>query len=355
MPRRAARAPGRAPPRSRPDRRGHRVRVRVGPRAGRGAVHLVAPAGAGAARGAAAARIRTSRWRRTGARGCTGSPCRCTGGWSRPNAAPSSEPGRGPRTIRACPAARSWCSRTGAAGWSRPTPRRSPLSAGAGGRCCRAAGSRRARPQATGRTWERCAARAPGAGRRDVGAAAAGIDAAAAASRRQVEQPDHGVVEPLGHHVRRVDDVGHPALQAGGERTDEAGPDGAVHVPRVRGEQRRALRRRVHPLASPQVGPRRGLERPHRLGRQHLAQVGAQAGAVERRRGHRRVAVGERVHRHPRAGRAPAGPARRPGAAAARAGRPARARRPPATAPGPRRCAARPGRRHRTAARRRSG
>ena len=49
-----------------------------------------------------------------------------------------------------------------------------------------------------------------------------------ARSGGQVQQADHGVVEPLGPHVRRVDDVGHPSLRPGGERTHEPGAHGTV-------------------------------------------------------------------------------------------------------------------------------
>ena len=69
-----------------PGRRGDGVRVRVGPRAGRGPVHLAAPAGRGTARARRPA-PRVSPSRRTGGRGCTGSRCRCTGGSPTPNAA----------------------------------------------------------------------------------------------------------------------------------------------------------------------------------------------------------------------------------------------------------------------------
>ena len=81
------------------------------------------------ARGAAA-RVRTSRSRRTGARGCTGSPCGCTGGWSRPRPRRAESRAGVRRAIRARPAARSWCSPIGVAGSIRPTPSRSPHSAG---------------------------------------------------------------------------------------------------------------------------------------------------------------------------------------------------------------------------------
>ena len=125
-------------------------------------------------------RIRASRWRRTGARGCTGSPCGCTGGWSRPNAAPRSGPGRRPRTVQARPAVRRWCSPTGAAGSSRPTPRRSPLSAGAGASVLSGSGfAAGAAAGDAGGPGGRCAARAPCTrgvtwARRQSGTAAAG-------------------------------------------------------------------------------------------------------------------------------------------------------------------------------------
>ena len=127
----------------RPGRRRHGVRVRLRPRAGRGAVHLAAPAGGrAAAAGAAAASGRVgggvpavvaARVRRAGAPAARRrrTPRRTAGRTAGRGAGGAAGGGAG-RPVR-----RS-CSPIGAAGSSAPTPRRSPLWAAAGGRCCRA-------------------------------------------------------------------------------------------------------------------------------------------------------------------------------------------------------------------------
>ena len=89
---RAALSGGAARGGRRPGRGRHRARVRLRPGAGRAAVHLAVAAGEQPVGGAAARSGRASRSPRTGGRGCTGSPCGCTSGWSRPR--PEPRPGR---------------------------------------------------------------------------------------------------------------------------------------------------------------------------------------------------------------------------------------------------------------------
>ena len=81
---RAALSGGAARGGRRAGRGGHRARVRLRPGPRRTAVHIVAAAGGQPVGACCGPRGRASRSRRTGGRGCTGSPCGCTSGWSRP-------------------------------------------------------------------------------------------------------------------------------------------------------------------------------------------------------------------------------------------------------------------------------